>query len=79
MLATLMISLFNMDLELDRDLLIWIHERLKVLGEEELVVTMHRLRAIIVNTPANKESPRQVLNGIEEVYEKLKGKWRQKT
>ena len=42
----------------DRDFLIWIHERLEhVHGESPLKDYMHKLRAIIKATPADKVTP----------------------
>lgn len=41
----------------DRDFLIWIHERLvKVYNEDPLLDYMHRLRGIIYNTPTKRTS-----------------------
>ena len=41
----------------DREMLIWIHQRLvKVHGEDPLVDYMHRLRAIIEATPPDRRS-----------------------
>lgn len=43
----------------DQKFLWWLHERLaKVHGEREMVDYMHHLRAIIVDTPAKKETAR---------------------
>lgn len=42
----------------DKAFLWWIHERLvHVHGEQELVDYMHRLRAIIADTPTSKATP----------------------
>lgn len=60
-------------METDREVLIWLHERLvKVHGEKELYDYMHRLRAIIANTPAKKKTPTECLNGMDDLYRKLK-------
>jgi hypothetical protein len=42
----------------DREALIWLHERLvRVHGESPLFDYMHKLRAIILATPAQQETP----------------------
>ena len=42
----------------DKDFLIWLHERLDmVYGEDPLKDYMHKLRAIIRDTPPDRESP----------------------
>lgn len=60
-------------METDREFLIWLHERLvDVHGECELYGYMHKLRAIIAATPPNQVTPIACLNGIDDVYERLK-------
>ena len=42
----------------DREFLMWLHERLEnVHGEDDCYDYMHKLRAIIKATPANKVTP----------------------
>ena len=41
----------------DRDFLMWVHARLQRRGDDELLDFMHRLRAIIAATPADRVSP----------------------
>ena len=41
----------------DRDFLIWIHARLVEHGDSPIIDFMHRLRAIIVSTPDDRETP----------------------
>jgi len=59
-------------METDREVLIWIHERLRhVYKESELVDYMHRLRAIIAKTPKQQKSPSQCINGMDELLKLL--------
>lgn len=59
-------------METDRQILIWLHERLvNVHGEEELVDYMHRFRAIILNTPPEQVSPTQCMNGMADLERKM--------
>lgn len=53
----------------DRDFLIWIHERLEhVHNENRFVDYMHKLRAVILNTPENQESRNVICsNSIKEI------------
>jgi hypothetical protein len=45
----------------DQQFLWWIHERLvKIHGESEMMGYMHHMRAIILDTPPDKETPRIV-------------------
>ena len=47
----------KIDTDTDLGILVWLHERLvKVHGEDELFGYMHRLRAIIANTPPDRRS-----------------------
>jgi len=57
----------------DREHLIWIHERLvKWHGEDPLIDFLHKLRAIIKNTPADKESPNiGTSSNIEQLMEEI--------
>jgi hypothetical protein len=57
----------------DREFLMWMHERLeKVHGERPLVDYMHKLRAIIKATPADKETPKTTCcNSLDELREEL--------
>ncbi|CAL9965174.1 hypothetical protein VPHD479_0095 [Vibrio phage D479] len=58
---------------LDRDFLIWIHERLEnVHGEHPQTDYMHKLRAIIKNTPADQLTPNMgSRNSLEEMLKEL--------
>ena len=48
----------------DREFLIWIHERLEhVYKERSLVDFMHKLRALIVATPKNRETAKTFSGG----------------
>ena len=54
----------------DRDFLCWIHERLEhVHGESSFVDYMHKLRAIIADTPHDRETPNtgQGKNSLKEL------------
>lgn len=52
-------------METDREVLIWLHERLvHVHGEKELLDYMHRLRHIIKATPKNQVSTKGIHNDI---------------
>ncbi len=57
----------------DRDFLIWLHERLsKVHGERDMADYMHKLRAIIKATDAEKITPNcGTGNCIEDVMKDL--------
>ncbi len=57
----------------DRDFLIWIHERLtNVHKESPLVDYMHKLRAIIRNTPKDKATENiSSCNNIRELLKEL--------
>lgn len=60
-------------METDREILIWLHERLvNVHGEKELYDYMHRLRAIIKHTPAKRITRTECLNSIDDLYRRLK-------
>ena len=59
----------------DREFLMWIHERLEhVHNEEPLMDYMHKLRAIIANTPKGEVTPncnsKNSLNALREHLEK---------
>ena len=59
----------------DREFLIWLHERLQYVHKESpLVDYMHKLRAIIHDTPADRESINDGRgeNGLDELREALK-------
>ncbi len=57
----------------DREFLIWIHARLADRGDSELLDFMHKLRAIIAATPADRCTPNLGgCNGLLELREKLK-------
>lgn len=53
----------------DRDFLMWIHARLEHVHKEISTVDyMHKLRAIIKNTPREKETPNILFsNSLEEI------------
>lgn len=55
----------------DREFLMWIHERLELVhGDSPLVDYMHKLRAIIRNTPKDKETPNtSSCNSLDELKE----------
>jgi len=56
----------------DRDFLIWIHERLEYIHDEsDLLDYMHKLRAIILNTPADKESVPKCCNSMSDLKKEL--------
>lgn len=56
---------------LDREYLIWIHERLEyVYHENPLSDYMHKLRGIILRIPKNQES-QPSCNSLEQLKEKL--------
>lgn len=59
----------------DREFLIWIHERLEHVHHERPIVDyMHKLRAIIRNTPKDQNTPNvDTFNSIEQLKEYLKG------
>lgn len=64
-------------METDREVLIWLHERLEHVHKESgLLDYMHRLRHIIAATPRyaiNREAG-GALNGMDELQEYLKAK-----
>ena len=57
----------------DRDFLIWMHTRLTdVYKERPTFDYMHKLRAIIKATPAEKETPNTIVsNSIKDLIEEL--------
>lgn len=57
----------------DQEFLMWIHERLEhVHHENPLFDYMHRLRAIIAKTPADRHSKRSpISNSLEELKNTL--------
>lgn len=57
----------------DREFLIWIHEKLEdVHGEKPTLDYMHKLRAIIKNTPKNKVTPNiSTFNSIDDLKSDL--------
>ncbi|MNQ83165.1 hypothetical protein D3C85_982370 [compost metagenome] len=56
----------------DRDFLIWIHTRMAdVHGENQHYDYMHKLRAIIQNTPKDQVTPNIAFNSMEELLENL--------
>lgn len=62
------------DLDLDRNFLMWVHERLQlVYGENELLDYMHRLRAIIERTPYwnSNRCTSFACNGLDELKKAL--------
>ncbi len=62
-------------METDREMLIWYHERLRCQhGDDELTDFMHRLRAIILATPARKRTRTGVCNSMKDLYKQLKHK-----
>jgi len=65
----------------DRNFLIWIHQRLEhIHGESPLYDYMHKLRAIIRNTPKNKETSNILSeNTLEEMVKKLEDNETSKT
>ena len=59
----------------DRDFLEWIHQRLvNVHKEDEMTDYMHKLRAIILQTPKKRETPNdgRGANSMTELRKKLK-------
>jgi len=59
-------------METDREILIWLHDRLvHVHKESELFDYMHRLRAIIASIPKNKKTPTRCINGMDELLKLL--------
>jgi hypothetical protein len=60
------------EIETDRGLLMWLHERLEhVHGEHPLVGYMHRLRGIIAATPEGQKSKSMGANSLDELKQKL--------
>ena len=60
----------------DRDFLCWLHERLEhVYGDHPLVSHMHKLRAIIAETPPNRDTQSMChgKNSLEELRQHLEG------
>ena len=57
----------------DRDFLMWLHERLtEHHGESAIFDYMHKLRAIIRNTPADKVTPNMAsCNSLDELRKEL--------
>jgi hypothetical protein len=57
----------------DRDFLIWLHERLtEVHGERAIVDYMHKLRAIIRDTPPDQESPNMCTgNSLDDILRQI--------
>ena len=41
----------------DKEFLIWIHEKLVLLGDDPLMDYMHKLRAIVTGIPDDQETP----------------------
>lgn len=60
----------------DRDFLIWIHERLEHVHKESPYLDyMHKLRKVILSTPAKKETPNcAIANDLSELRELIKKK-----
>jgi len=60
----------------DREFLMWLHERLtEVHGEDPLYDYMHKLRAIILNTPKEQNTPTGYGgNSLAELKKKLEKK-----
>lgn len=59
-------------METDQEFLIWLHERLEhVHNENDLMGYMHHLRAIILNTPKNQISESAGCNDLKSLKEKL--------
>lgn len=57
----------------DREFLIWLHERLEYVHKEDsLYDYMHRLRAIIKNTPKDKITPTCGISSLAELKEHIK-------
>ena len=59
----------------DREFLMWLHQRLQFVHNESSIVDyMHKLRAIIHDTPADRESINdgRGKNGLDELREVLK-------
>ena len=57
----------------DRDFLIWLHERLEYIHKESPTVDyMHKLRAIIKNTPKDKYTPNiATSNSLKELLKNM--------
>lgn len=59
----------------DREVLIFLHERLEhVYGESPLFDYMHRLRAIILATPKNERVEGPILNNMEDLRREIGGR-----
>lgn len=62
-------------METDREMLIWIHERLRLVnGDDELLDFMHRLRAIILATKPRARHRAGVCHDMTALYAQIKNK-----
>lgn len=56
----------------DREVLIWIHQRLVLgHGESDIVDYMHKLRAVIAGLPADQRSPQTCTNSMAQLLREL--------